>query len=161
MHSRLKLIDTGKRENVMRGIDTTGLTDKQIEFLIEQVRKDRAANIETQIEKQKEEKKALARHAKSDCVKYYGIRREIINVELPKYLKGTDLGNAIKSGHITAEKAFIKLVKMPAREPITDGGWVRRHAEITRREKRAGRKPAVKRALTKVRPPGKQPLRPS
>ena len=161
MHSRLKLIDTGKRENIMRRIDTTGLTDKQIEFLIEQVRKDRAANIETQIEKQKEKKKALARHAKSECMKYYGVRREIINTELPKYLKGTDLGKAIKSGYITAEKAFIKLAGMPAREPITDSGWIRRHAEITRREKRTGRKPAAKRIPTKVRPPGKLPLRPS
>ena len=59
MHSRLKLIDKGKGKNIMRRIDTTGLTDKQIEFLIEQVRKDRAANLETQIERQKEEKKAL------------------------------------------------------------------------------------------------------
>ena len=66
----------------MRRIDTTGLTDKQIEFLIEQVRKDRAANLETQVEEQKEEKKVLVRHAKSDCMKYYRIRREIINVEL-------------------------------------------------------------------------------
>ena len=69
MHSRLKLIDTGKRKNIMRRIDTTGLTDKQIEFLIEQVRKDRAANLETQVEEQKEEKKVLVRHAKSDCMK--------------------------------------------------------------------------------------------
>ena len=123
----------------MRRIDTTGLTDKQIEFLIEQVRKDRAANLETQVEEQKEEKKVLVRHAKSDCMKYYRIRREIINVELPKRLKGTDLGNAMKSGYITAEKAFKKLAEMPAREPITDSGWVRRHAELTRREKKPAR----------------------
>ena len=135
----------------MRRIDTTGLTDKQIEFLIEQVRKNRAANLETQIERQKEEKKALARHAKSDCMKYYGIRREIINVELSKYLKGTDLGNAMKSGHITAEKAFKKLAEMPVREPSTDSGWVRRHAEVTRREKKTSKKPAAKRAQTRVR----------
>ena len=41
----------------------------------------------------------------------------------------------MKSGYITAEKAFKKLAEMPAREPITDSGWVRRHAELTRREK--------------------------
>ena len=145
----------------MRRIDTTGLTDKQIEFLIEQVRKDRAANLETQVEEQKEEKKVLVRHAKSDCMKYYRIRREIINVELPKLLKGTDLGNAMKSGYITAEKAFKKLAEMPAREPITDSGWVRRHAELTRREKKISKKPAAKRAQTRVRTLGQLPLRPS
>ena len=103
MHSQLKLISIGRRKSIMRQIDTTGLTDKQIEFLIERVRKDRAANLETQIEKKKEEKKALVRHAKSDCMKYYGIRREIINVDLSKYLKGTDLGNAMKSGYNCGE----------------------------------------------------------
>ncbi len=145
----------------MRRIDTTGLTDKQIELLIERVRKDRAANIETQLKKKKEEKKALARHAKSDCMKYYGIRREIINSELPKYLKGTDLGNAIKSGSITAEKAFIRIAGMPTREPITDSGWEKRHAEMTQREKEIGRKPAAKRGPAGVRMFGKLPLLPS
>ncbi len=145
----------------MRRIDTTGLTDKQIEFLIEQVRKDRATNLETQLEKQKEEKKALVRHAKSDCMKYYGIRREIINVELPKYLKGTDLGNAMKSGYLTAEKVFKKLAEMPAREPTTDSGWVRRHTEIIRKEKKTSRKPAVKKVPSRVRMLGKLPLQPS
>ena len=43
----------------MKRIDTTGLTDKQIEFLIERVKKDRASNIEIQIKKQEEDKKAL------------------------------------------------------------------------------------------------------
>ena len=138
----------------MKPIDTTGLTDKQIEFLIERVRKDRAANIEDQRKKQEEEKKALVRHAKSDCRKYYGIRREIINAELPKYLRGTDLGNAINSGYITAEKAFVKIVGMPAREPVTDSGWLRRHAEMTRREKKAGKKPDAKRVPTRARMSG-------
>ena len=133
----------------MKRIDTTGLTDKQIEFLVERVKKDRAANIEIQIKKQEEDKKALIRHAKSDCRKYYGIRREIINAELPKYLKGTDLGNAVNSGHMTAEKAFIKIIRMPAREPVTDSGWLRRHDEMTRREKKVGKKSAAKRAPTK------------
>ena len=135
----------------MKRIDTTGLTDKQIEFLVERVRKDRAANVGIQIKKHEEDKKALIRHAKSDCRKYYGIRREIINAELPKYLKGTDLGNAINSGHITAEKAFIKIISMPAREPVTDSGWLRRHTEMTRREKKTGKKPVAKRAPTRAR----------
>ena len=138
----------------MKRIDTSGLTKKQIEFLIERARKDREANIETQIKKHEEDKKALIQHAKSDCRKYYGIRREIINTELPKYLKGTDLGNAINSGHITAEKAFIKIISMPAREPVTDSGWLRRHAEMTRREKKTGKKPAAKRTPTRARTSG-------
>lgn len=136
----------------MGRIDTTGLTDSQIKYLVERIRKDRAANTKTQIKKQKEDEKALIRHAKSDCRKYYQIRREIINVELPKYLRGTDLGTAVDSGYITVEKAFSKLVGMPAREPITDNSWLRRHAEITHREKGLGKKPVAKKDLTKVRP---------
>jgi len=143
------LIDTEERENSVRRIDTTGLTDNQIKYLVEKIRKDRAANIKTQIKKQKEDEKALTRHAKSDCRKYYQIRREIINVELPKYLRGTDLGAAIDSGYITVEKAFSRLVGMPAREPITDNSWLRRHAEMTHREKRLGKKPVAKKNATK------------
>ncbi len=135
----------------MKRIDTTGLTEKQIEFLIERARKDRETNIEIQVKKQEEDKKALVRHAKSDCRKYYGIRREIINTELPKYLKGTDLGSAINSGHITAEKAFTKIVGLPAREPVTDNGWLKRHSEVTRKEKRPGKKAVARRASTKIR----------
>ena len=92
--------------------------------------------------------------------KYYEFPK-IINVELSKYLKGTDLGNAMKSGLITAEKAFKKLAEMPAREPTTDSGWVRRHAEIIRKEKKTSRKPAAKRVPNRVRTLGKLPLRPS
>ena len=137
----------------MKKIDTTGLTKKQIEFLIEQIRKDRAANVETQIKKQEEDKKALVRRAKADCRKYYGIRREIINTELPKYLKGTDLGDAIQSGHMTVEKAFIKIMGMPAREPVTDNGWLRRHTEITRNGKKTGKKLAAKKVSANARTP--------
>ena len=58
----------------MKPIDTTGLTDKQIEFLIERVRKDRAANIEDQIKKQEEEKKALVRHATQSSLNTLEVR---------------------------------------------------------------------------------------
>ena len=40
---------------------------------------------------------------------------------------------------------------MPAREPITDNSWLRRHAEMTHREKKTWQKPlSEKRIIQKI-----------
>ena len=71
-----------------------------------------------------------AKAAKKDATKYYSKRNNLLT-ELKKQLSGTDLGEAITNGSMTAEKAFLLLAEMPERKPTTDAGWIKRHKIMT------------------------------
>ena len=114
----------------MAKIDTSGLTKEQIKQLREVAKKSRQDNRKAQASARKAERGKKAKAAKKDATKYYTKRNNLLT-ELKKQLTGTDLGEAITNGSMTAEKAFLLLAEMPERKPTTDAGWIKRHKIMT------------------------------
>ena len=114
----------------MAKIDTSGLTKEQIKQLREAAKKSRQDNRKAQASARKAERGKKAKAAKKDATKYYSKRNNLL-IELKKQLSGTDLGEAITNGSMTAEKAFLLLAEMPERKPTTDAGWMKRHKIMT------------------------------